>query len=138
MGDESQRKIIEEVCERLEASQEMVEKAAFDTINQQDKVIQMVSSSMTHMMGLLSKFEMIGLELEAATITDDETQTAPLQRVNEMIAQDFIDIEEFSTMYQMMMEQQDVLSEVIHGMEFEIANHRDSMELAKELLLKDV
>lgn len=112
MGDAVQLKRNEEVCKRLEVSQELIEKSAFDTINQQDKISQMMNYSVTYVTDLLTKFQQEGMDLEAALM------------------------EEIVQMYHCMIEEQCVLSEVLHSMESEIACHRDAIELAEELLLK--
>jgi len=138
MGDEDQLKVIEEVCQRLEVSQELIEKAAFDTINQQDRIAQTVNTSMTYIMEMLSEFEMLVMEMEVASQELDETISFPLKKVNVALTNQSSIVEEIAKMYQTMIEQQNVLSEVLHNMESEIANHRDSMELAEELLLQNV
>ena len=136
MRDEGQLNVIEELCEKLEVSQELIEKAAFDTINQQDKIAQLMNSSMTCVMELLSKLEMVGMELESTFEENVNATNLPIQKINHMLSNQYSVMEQIAQIYQSMIEEQTQLSEVLHNMESEIACHRDSVELAEELLLQ--
>lgn len=133
MGDKDQLRTLEEICEGLEHSQDMVEKIAFDAINQQDKVANIVNAGMSNIMELLTKLEIVSMEFEEAMKslkgTEYENAAETLTGINSII-------QEIARQYQEISEEQVSLSEIIHNMENEIALHRDSMELAEELLFQ--
>lgn len=133
MGDKDQLKTADEICERLEYSQEMIERIAFDAINQQDKVANIVNAGMSNIMELLTKLEIVSIEFEEAMKslkgTAYENAAEALTGINSIIL-------EIAGQYQEISEEQVTLSEIVHNMENEIAIHRDSMELAEELLFQ--
>lgn len=138
MGDKSNIEIIQEVCERLEVSQEVLEKNAFEAINHQDKTNAMITMSMSNVMELLSSLELIGMELESVAMEFGDKFYEPVQKLNEVLVKQSEIVAEIGSVFQQMLNEQDVLTSALHIMEDEIACHRDSIEMAEELLLSDV
>ncbi|WP_066715574.1 hypothetical protein [Clostridium sp. Marseille-P299] len=138
MGDRRKVQIIQDVCKHLTASQELIEKSAFEAINHQDKTSAMVTMSMTYVMELLSSLELIGMELEATAMNLGDSCNLPIQKLNQVLSKQNDIVAEIGSIYQQMLSEQEGLSTALHIMESEIASHRDSIEMSEELLLDNM
>lgn len=132
MGLGEQMNNIQELCKQLETSQVNVEQSAFDTINEHDKLLDLVSSSATYIMELLSTLEILGMELEAEEEHSDSSEAC--KKISHMIEKQCTVVSEIGQFYDSLMEKHDELSSTIHNLENEIAVHRDSVDMVKKIL----
>lgn len=123
---------IQELCKQLEISQVNVEQSAFDTINEHDKLLELVSSSATYIMELLSTLEILGMELESEGEHSESGEA--IQKINRMLEKQYAVVSEIGQFYDSLVEKHDELSATIHNLENEIAVHRDSVDMAKKIL----
>lgn len=123
---------IQELCKQLEISQVNVEQSAFDTINEHDKLLELVSSSATYIMELLSTLEILGMELESEGEHSESVEA--IQKINRMLEKQYAVVSEIGQFYDSLVEKHDELSATIHNLENEIAVHRDSVDMAKKIL----
>lgn len=124
-----------EIINRLNSCQERAEKASFDTINQHDKVMNLVAQLVMDLDNMMTKVEAMNYELEDTVetlIKDNMEAGETLDRFSEMLGEQNGMIIEISQLLQMVMEEQQIESEVIHEMEAQIASNRETLE---EILL---
>ena len=138
MGDICNYEQIEEVCNQLIYSHELLEKHAFDAINHHDKTSASTTISMSQVVELLSTLEMVGMELEAIAMEIGGRCKEPVEKLQEVLSKQGNFVEEIGFAFQNMRNEQEELSESLHQMEEVIANHRDTIQMVEELLFCDV
>ena len=120
-----------EIMNRLNSCQERAEKTSFDTINQHDKVMNLVSQLVMDLDNMMTKVEAMNYELEDTieALTKDNMEAGKtLQGFSKMLDEQNGMIIEVSQLLQMIMEEQQLESEVIHEMEAQIASNRETLE----------
>lgn len=128
---------IEEVCNQLIYSQELLEKHAYDAINHHDKTNEYTTISMSQVVDLLSTLEMVGMELEAIAMEIGGRCNEPVQKLQKVLLKQESFVEDIGIAFQNMRNEQDEMSNALHRMEEVIASHRDSIQKVEELLLYD-
>ncbi len=119
--------------------QQRMEQRAFDAINEQDKLLGFIRETIEQIGELESRYDMFALEVDAAVsqireIGACEEQTATLECMLEC------NNELLSRLMQLMnsvLEHAEYSSEVIHGMEEEIASSQDAVSAVKEHMETD-
>lgn len=123
---------LNEIIEKLNASQENVERSSFETINQHDKVANLIKSLTVELDEMMSKLEAMNYTLEDTILTMQETYPAQdLSKLNEfsdMLEEQGLHLIDVSQLIQGLMEEEAIENDVIHTMENEIAQHRDELE----------
>ena len=120
-----------EIMNRLNSCQERAEKTSFDTINQHDKVMNLVSQLVMDLDNMMTKVEAMNYELEDTieALTKDNIEAGKtLHGFSKMLDEQNGMIIEVSQLLQMIMEEQQLESEVIHEMEAQIASNRETLE----------
>lgn len=138
MGDICNYEQIDEVCNQIKYSQDLLEKHVFQAINYHDKTNAITAISMSQVVELLSTFEIVGMELEAIAKEIGGRCKEPVQKLQEVLSKQGDFVEEIGIAFQQMQNEQEELSESLHQMEEVIANHRDTIQMVEELLFCDV
>jgi hypothetical protein len=126
-----------DIINRLNSNQEKIEKTSFDTINQHDKVMNLVGQLVMDMDCMMTKLEAMNYSLEETVESiscDTEFETSQtLHCFSEMLEEQSGMIIELSQLLQIIMDEQQVESEVIHEMEAQIASNRETIEEAFQI-----
>lgn len=121
-----------DIINRLNTSQEKVEKTSFDTINQHDKVMNLVAQLVMDMDCMMTKLEAMNYTLEdtlGSLCSDSEPETKQaLEFFSELLEDQSGRIIEISQLLQLIMDEQQIESEVIHELEAIIASNRETLE----------
>lgn len=122
---------------QLDKTQTCVEQDVFNALNQQDKVSLLFSGSVEKIMKFVLYMESI--ELQTSRLADDAVnlqkgnKAAPdfynrlIQFLNDISGQQDL-IQEICTSMQNLMENQSVTNEIIHKLEGNISEHRNSVD----------
>ncbi len=124
----------EQLVKGLMQAQQRMEQRAFDAINEQDKLLGYIRETIEQIGELGGRYDMFALEVNAAVaqireIGACEEQTATLECMLE--CNDEL-LSHLMKLLNSVLERAEYSSEVIHGMEEEIASSQDAVAAVKE------
>lgn len=131
-----QHTLYQQLIEKLESSQELVEKTAFATLNQHDTVTTMVNQLTMELDSMMTKLEAMNYTLEDSmeairqTIGEDEMKG--IREFSNQLEQQGMELIDLSQLIQSIMEEQTKESELIHELESLTEQHRESITKIKE------
>lgn len=138
MGVTMQNESLQEMMEKVNISQEQVEKTAFDVLNEQDKLCCLVSETTTQVQTLVSKMEaiqyyVVNLLLKQQTVAEGE-QAQELEKAIAMVEeQESIGVL-ISQAINSLACQASHTCELVHRMENEVAVHREDLEIVGDCI----
>lgn len=121
---------LKQVIEALTASQELIERNSFDSINQHDKVANLFSKFVVDFNVIIMKLEVMSerieklIESQGDSCSDDQE----MDEVTQMLVDQSLMLIEAGKCLQTIMEEQMKESDTIHEMELQIAEQRDIID----------
>lgn len=121
---------LKQVIEALTASQELIERNSFDSINQHDKVANLFSKFVVDFNVIIMKLEVMSerieklIEFQGDSCSDDQE----MDEVTQMLVDQSLMLIEAGKCLQTIMEEQMKESDTIHEMELQIAEQRDIID----------
>ncbi len=128
-----------QVIEALTASQELIEKNSFDSINQHDKVANLFSELAVDFNIITMKIEAMNEQIEKIIVSkrNSDIDNQEIDKITQMFGEQRSMLTEVSKRLHTIMEEQLIQSDTIHEMEMQVADHREIMNETCYILKSD-
>lgn len=128
-----------QVIEALTASQELIEKSSFDSINQHDKVANLFSELAVDFNIITMKIEAMNEQIEKIIVSkrNSDMDNQEIDKITQMFGKQRSMLTEVSKRLHTIMEEQLIQSDTIHEMEMQVADHREIMNETCYILKSD-
>ena len=128
-----------QMIEALTASQELIEKSSFDSINQHDKVANLFSELAVDFNIITMKIEAMNEQIEKIIVSkrNSDMDNQEIDKITQMFGEQRSMLTEVSKRLHTIMEEQLIQSDTIHEMEMQVADHREIMNETCYILKSD-